>query len=113
MSLLSIDSRFKLVPLTALCMALAACGGSGTTSTDGSESADPASEVTEDALGLPAVPGPVPTSQWTRVAVEGQSFTLTAPVTVVFGAGTSFYQRTLTGTNRCSTSVFGGDLAWA
>jgi glucose/arabinose dehydrogenase len=48
---------------------------------------------------------------WTRVASEGQSFTLTAPGAqqVRYGAGTSWVTKTVTGSGECTNAFFGRD----
>jgi glucose/arabinose dehydrogenase len=48
---------------------------------------------------------------WTRVASEGQSFTLTAPGAqqVRYGGGTSWVTKTLTGSGECTNAFFGRD----
>lgn len=64
--------------------------------------------TTPPAGACTAVP---PAGEWTRVAVEGQSFTVPDNTTVRYGAGTSFVQRVLSGQQICSNSTFGSDPA--
>ena len=64
-----------------------------------------------------AVPAPVfsasPTAGGTlaKLADEGGSFTLTATATVRYGAGTTFVERSVTGTGQCTNDFFGSDPA--
>ena len=103
----SIETRFKLIPLSALCMALAACGGSDTSTTEGAQAES--ETQTESALGtvVSLVPAPI---GWARVANEGQSFTLTTTTTLRYGSGTLYVQRTLAaGTYTCNNALFRRD----
>ncbi|MBC7995121.1 MAG: PQQ-dependent sugar dehydrogenase [Rhizobacter sp.] len=57
-------------------------------------------------------PEPPPATQWTRIATEWQSFTVTGTRVVRYGAGTRWLQRSVTGTGSCTNSFFGGDPAY-
>jgi Bacterial Ig domain len=53
----------------------------------------------------------IPPSEWTQVAVESQSFTLTATKEVRYGKDTSWTSRVLAaGTYSCANSLFGDPL---
>jgi hypothetical protein len=48
---------------------------------------------------------------WSKVASEGQSFTVGTSQTVRFGAGSSWIQKVVSGTAPCTRTYFGGDPA--
>ncbi len=79
------------------CLALVACGGGGD---DLSSSDNPR----ESALSHETT--------WTRVAGEGQTFTLASSRVVRYGEGTRWVQRTLSGTVACTNATFGSDPAF-
>ncbi|HSW03975.1 InlB B-repeat-containing protein [Aquabacterium sp.] len=51
-------------------------------------------------------------STWTKIADEGASFTVNGTQTVRFGAGSSWVQRSVTGSGQCTNAFFGSDPAW-
>jgi hypothetical protein len=53
--------------------------------------------------------GGTTTQTWTKVANEGQTFSLSTTKTVRYGAQTSWIQKTLSGTVQCTNSFFGAD----
>ncbi len=46
---------------------------------------------------------------WTRIATEGQTFSVAGTQTVRYGAGSSWLTRAVTGGGTCSNDFFGGD----
>ena len=54
------------------------------------------------------VAAPVATT-WSRIAGEGEAFTVGSDATVRYGAGSSFVTRTLSGAGTCSNDFFGND----
>ena len=56
---------------------------------------------------LVAAPPPVP--GWTRIAVEGQAFTVTGTQSVRYGSGTSWITISVTGSGSCTNAFFGND----
>lgn len=97
--------------LAALLGAVAGCGG-GATQEPSAPSAATVAELPARALALPqaALAAEVPT-YWTWVATEGQSFTVSASTVVRYGFGSSWVQRTLSGTVACNDATFGQDPA--
>lgn len=73
---------------------------------------DPAMYVAKSCVSKGAAPAPVSVNGWTKVASEGQDFTLAASTTVRYGFGTMWSTKTLTGAQFCSNAVFGGDPAF-
>ena len=49
------------------------------------------------------------TPTWTRIAREGQSFTVSGTQTVRYGANSSWIQKSVTGTGQCTNAYFGRD----
>ncbi|HEX6361966.1 MAG TPA: S8 family peptidase, partial [Albitalea sp.] len=58
--------------------------------------------------GLAAPPA---TGTWTRIASEGQAFTVSGTQTVRYGAGSSWITRSVTSSGVCSNEFFGSDPA--
>jgi subtilisin family serine protease len=52
---------------------------------------------------------PPPPQTWTKVAAEGQSYTLTGQQKVRYGAGSNWVESTLSGTIQCTNAFFGRD----
>jgi glucose/arabinose dehydrogenase len=90
---------FRAVAVVVASVVLAACGGG---SDDGG---DPGSSPQQ-----PLATTGTPT--WQTVASEGQSFTLASVTLVRYGAGTSWVERTLSGTVNCTNATFGRDPAF-
>ncbi|HEX6364279.1 MAG TPA: hypothetical protein VFZ93_15080, partial [Albitalea sp.] len=63
-----------------------------------------------DAEPAPA-PAPAPTPTWTRIAVEGQAFTVSGTATVRYGADTRWVQKSVTSGGQCTNTFFGTDPA--
>jgi Protein of unknown function (DUF1800) len=58
----------------------------------------------------PPPPPPPPTvDAWTRIAAEGAAFTTTGTQTVRYGAGSTWIEKTVTGSGRCTNDFFGRD----
>ncbi len=58
-------------------------------------------------------PVPPPTSgSWTKIADEGQGFSVSGTQTVRFGAGTSWITQGVTGSGACTNGFFGSDPAY-
>lgn len=57
-------------------------------------------------------PTPAPATDWTRIASEGQSFTVSGTQTVRYGAGSQWIQKSVTGTGQCTNAFFGEDPAY-
>ncbi len=74
---------------------VAACGGDGVAPTDQNQKAP----ITMEA------PGDV----WTFIADEWQSFQVTGTQTVRYGQGSTWIQRSVTGSGECSNTFFGSD----
>lgn len=61
-------------------------------------------------IDIPAlVPDTPPPSGWTKIADEGQGFTITSPQTVRYGAGSSWITLNVNGDGTCSNAYFGND----
>ncbi|MEO6897480.1 MAG: S8 family peptidase [Caldimonas sp.] len=56
---------------------------------------------------LVAAPPPVP--GWTRIAVEGQAFTVSGTQTVRYGSSTSWITMSVSGSGNCTNAFFGND----
>ena len=80
-------------------------GSDCSTSTCGAGIVDAAATLA--ALAPPAAPPPP--SSWTRIAGEGQAFTVNGTQTVRYGSGTSWITRSVTGGGTCSNAFFGND----
>ena len=52
------------------------------------------------------------TSDWTRIAVEGASFTVSGTQTVRYGAGSAWITKSVTGSGACTNDYFGSDPAF-
>src|SRR5437764_484130 len=92
----------RLVPLFAAL--LAACGGGG------SDTAGSASDATTASASARRTA--LATTTWTQIAMENQSFTLSATQTVRYGSALyGWVQKTLSGTGQCSNAFFGIDPA--
>ncbi len=52
---------------------------------------------------------PPPPSTWRRIAIEGGSFTLATAQPVRYGSGSSWVERTVSGTGACTNAFFGRD----
>ena len=61
------------------------------------------------ALCLPAL---AQTTTWTRIASEGQSFTVNGTQTVRYGSGSSWITKSVTNSGQCTNAYFGGDPAY-
>ncbi|MBC7954707.1 MAG: PQQ-dependent sugar dehydrogenase [Cytophagales bacterium] len=70
---------------------------------------DPASGVFKSCQVQSTAPDPG--GQWTRIAVEGQAFTISGTRVVRYGVGTRWVQRTLTNSGQCTNAFFGSDPA--
>lgn len=92
--------RFACVAALGGIAALAACGGGGDASPDAPSSEPADSEQRAQALA---------TSTWTKIASEGQSFTVSGVRTVRYGAGSSWVQKQVSGTGQCTNAFFGRD----
>ena len=55
---------------------------------------------------------PDSTQTWTKIANEGETFTLSTTKTVRYGSGTNWVQKTLSGTVSCTNGFFGSDPAY-
>jgi len=93
-------------PLAALalaCMALlGGCGGGGTDSEEPTATAS-AVDGTAHATAV--------TTTWTKIATEGQSFSVSGVQTVRYGANGSFVTKSVSSTGKCSNAFFGSDPA--
>ena len=96
------EPNIRLTLLSSLITSMFVLGGCGGGSEEGAVSAasEAANSQRESAL---AVTG------WTLVAKEGQAFTLTSAQTVRYGSGSSWVQKTVSGTARCTNEFFGSD----
>lgn len=63
-------------------------------------------------LAAATLPAIAQTTTWTRIASEGQSFTVNGSQTVRYGAGSSWLTRSVTNSGQCTNSFFGGDPAY-
>jgi hypothetical protein len=54
-------------------------------------------------------PPPPPSEVWTFIANEGQSFQVTGTQTVRYGQGSTWIQRSVTGSGQCTNGFFGSD----
>ncbi len=55
---------------------------------------------------------PPPASNWTTIANEGQSFTVSGTQTVRYGTGSTWLTKSVTNSGVCSNAFFGGDPAY-
>jgi subtilisin family serine protease len=51
----------------------------------------------------------VPASDWSKVASEGQPFTVSGTQTVRYGAGSSWIEKSISGAAQCTNAFFGSD----
>ncbi|WOB07861.1 PQQ-dependent sugar dehydrogenase [Piscinibacter gummiphilus] len=72
---------------------------------------DPAFGVQKSCQVQTGTGEPPPASAWTRIASEGQSFTVSGTRWVRYGAGTRWVQRSVTGSGQCTNAFFGTDPA--
>jgi Peptidase M66 len=56
-----------------------------------------------------AAPPPPPIDSWTRIAVEGQPFTVSGTQIVRYGSGTTWVQKSVTDGGQCTNAFFGND----
>lgn len=56
-----------------------------------------------------AAPPPPPIDSWTRIATEGQSFTVSGTQIVRYGAGSTWVQKSVTNSGQCTNTFFGND----
>jgi parallel beta-helix repeat protein len=121
--------KTKALPCALSLLALAAltaCGGGASdtsTSADStaSESASAEASGSTDAkqqtlaasgkTSTGAIWANAPDSGWTKIATEGQSFTVDGVQDVRYGAGSTWFQMTVTGSGKCTNAFFGGDPA--
>jgi glucose/arabinose dehydrogenase len=73
---------------------------------------DPAFGVAKTCQALSTVTEPPPVVQWTRIASEGQSFTVAGTRIVRYGTGTRWVQRSVTNSGQCTNAFFGSDPAF-
>ncbi|MFK7604452.1 NPCBM/NEW2 domain-containing protein, partial [Deinococcus sp. SM5_A1] len=59
-----------------------------------------------------AVPAPAPEVTWTRIAVEGESFSVSGTQSVRYGAGTAWIVKDVTSSGQCTNAFFGNDPAY-
>ncbi|HEY0817293.1 MAG TPA: Ig-like domain-containing protein, partial [Rhizobacter sp.] len=90
---------FRAVAALLASVVLVACGGS-------SDDGDDPGRHPQQPLATSGTP------TWQTVAREGQSFTLASTTLVRYGAGSSWVERTLSGTVSCSNATFGRDPAF-
>ncbi len=105
MSLALKPAAWAVAELVA-CLALVGCGGAGTDETAVDPDATTAAEADptrSEALAFR------PT--WTRIAFEGQPFTVSGTQTVRYGSGGNWVQRSVTGVGQCTNAFFGSDPA--
>jgi hypothetical protein len=57
----------------------------------------------------PSPPAPPPSSGWTRIAGEGQGFTVSGTQTVRYGSGSSWITMSVSNGGSCSNAFFGDD----
>ncbi|MBE2245182.1 MAG: hypothetical protein IAE86_20710 [Burkholderiaceae bacterium] len=97
--------RYALLgSIAASSLLLAACGGGGD---DGAGLESAAS--TEERQSALAIGDEAMT--WTKIAGEGGSFTVAANTVVRYGVGSSWIQKTVSGTGWCTNGFFGKDPA--
>jgi hypothetical protein len=91
---------------------LASCGGGDTESTKQASGLSSSTETTQqagDAASKALATAGTNAAQWTQIAVENQSFTVSGTQTVRYGTGTTWIEQTVTGTGMCSNGYFGRD----
>lgn len=59
----------------------------------------------------PPTPPAPPAESWTKIAGEGQSFSVAAGTVVRYGAGSTWIQKTVSGAGACTNAFFGKDPA--
>src|SRR5258706_289371 len=112
--------RSHRIPLSLSFLAVAvltACGGgTGTGDSIESESAAQATvssaDGMQDALAKRTTTPTTTTTTWTKVASEGASFTVGTNQRVRYGNGSSWIEKTVTGSGSCTTTFFRSDPAW-
>lgn len=75
---------------------------------------EPTAVIPEPPVVPPVVtppPPPPPTGTWTKIAGEGQSFTVASGTVVRYGSGTTWMQKTVSGAGSCTNAFFGKDPA--
>jgi PKD repeat protein len=86
-----------------LATCLTACGGGG----DESALAEDTASAASDTSGVMVVA--LAARPWTKLANEGESFTLGSGTAVRYGSGTAWVTKTVSGSAVCSNSFFGSD----
>ena len=67
-------------------------------------------QVASDTAAPPPPPPPPPAGiTWMRIATEGQPFTVSGTRTVRYGSGSTWIQRSITGSGQCTNGFFGND----
>jgi hypothetical protein len=105
-------SIVKLSMAACTAVLLASCGGGGTESTKQASGLGSFTETTpqaDDAASKALATTGTNGTQWTQIAVENQSFSITGTQTVRYGTGTTWIEQTVTGTGLCSNGYFGRD----
>lgn len=95
-----------LTELMASMMLIAACGGSAGEYPSQTSLADP--HEAGRAMALAAT-----TISWSKVAAEGESFSVSGTQVIRYGAGSSWIEKSVTGSGQCSNTFFGNDPAYA
>jgi Peptidase M66 len=84
-------------------IALAACGGGS----GGENESAAASDASAAAATSPL--SPEAAIVWTRLATEGNGFTVNGTQTVRYGSGNTWIERSITGGGQCTNAFFGND----
>jgi hypothetical protein len=93
--------RHALAAAFAAVAALAGCGGGGS-ETEQAQVQDAAVDERARALAV----------TWTKIASEGQNFTVNGVQTVRYGVDSRWVEKSVSGSGKCSNSFFGKDPAF-
>jgi hypothetical protein len=66
-------------------------------------------QLASDSAAPPPPPPPPPGATWNRIATENQPFTVSGTQTVRYGSGSTWIQKSATGSGQCSNTFFGSD----
>ena len=105
----------RLASIVLVSAVLTACGGGG----GGSVTDAPAASSTAASVSVSADSQAAPTARalalsntnatWSSLAVEGGSFNVTGTQIVRYGAGTTWTEKSITGSGQCTNEFFGRD----
>lgn len=107
MPYINVPHRLRRAQVAAAIISFAAGGAAFAQSTDGPFPVEEPHATHADTTDAPSAE-PAATT-WTKIASEGQSFTISGTKDVRYGAGSSWLVKSVTGSGKCSNAFFGGD----